>query len=155
MSGSQCLSCGAKFDSFIELANHLKSHSKARRDDYKVSSEVVEEVEKIKETSKIEEKPLVQPTISSPPPKVSTPICLSYKFSGQCPVCFIEVETICIKTDLGSYIVAWCPREKKELQQRQVVPIEEMDKVFKSKYLMDKSEDLAVAENYPINKNKR
>ena len=136
-----CERCGSEFKTDTEYKQHKIDHMQGRVSDKKIDP-IVGPVEEI--PAEAPEKPVQAPTPDekaqaawnkATPVKTELiiakpkqePITLHYAYSGTCPTCSTPVETIPLEVELDKtkkvICVAWCPNEKRNIQQRTVAKL--------------------------------
>lgn len=124
-----CEKCAAEFKTDAEYKQHKVDHMLGKLTDKKIDPIA----------GPIEETSAQAPVVASTPqqkaqapwnsgdvkptPKLSDPIMLKYIYTGTCP-CGAAIETIPLDIDVDKQkkyvVIAWCPVEKKNIQQRMV-----------------------------------
>lgn len=68
---------------------------------------------------------------SKPKPQ---PINLEYKFTGTCPNCGIEVETLQVNIAEDLVVIAYCNKDKQQLQYNKVSPLNKQNEIKNETY---------------------
>lgn len=120
----QCIQCTTvdenggnvvEFDSRADWLAHTKSHKEG----------TVTRAPRAVETP--EELPVALPP--SPPAEVPRkPIVLEYKYNGECELCGSPVDTLHVDLDGAHVAIAYCPKDRLQITQRKVIPLDEQFK---------------------------
>lgn len=70
----------------------------------------------------------LQTPLPAPPEQERKPIVLEYKYTGHCPVCFNQVDTLMLTVHKTLIAMAYCTTCKADRGQRKVVPIGKEEK---------------------------
>ena len=122
-----CEKCGFDAKSHEEYRQHKIDHTSGKEFPVK-GVEPIEPIKPIPSEVKAEA-PWNKGAKSILPatPNLIQPITLKYLFTGTCPTCNSEVETIPLDVDVNKQkqfvIVCWCSTCKKNIQQRMVTKL--------------------------------
>lgn len=115
-TGWACIHCGRGFPSIKDMEKHIDE----------VHSGILEEEEKQEdeEIKKAVEEDFNKEPAPAPQEIKPIPLELTYKWTGTCPQCHQEVETIILDIDINKkprhFAVAYCNNCKKKLKSKQV-----------------------------------
>lgn len=124
-----CLQCSGEstlmeFPTVKILNEHIKSGHKTKPEGWTPRKKRITLEQANAKRSKNVKK--TSPTASSgekKPPKKPTPILLAYKYSGTCPDCDNELDTISVSVGKKDSVIAYCAVCKKQHKETKVVPL--------------------------------